>query len=48
MSLYGNGRTTGLVCELGQGFRTVPIFEGFPESHAAENAGFTTRQIENL
>ena len=34
MDLYANGKTTGLSCNFGQSFRTVPIFEGFSIPHA--------------
>ena len=35
LSLYSTGRTTGLVCELGEGMTyVVPIYEGFALKHA--------------
>ena len=39
MALYASGRTTGLVCDVGEDFtRSVPIFEGFSIPHAVEKS----------
>jgi len=41
LSLYSNGRTTGVVCDTGDGVsHTVPVFEGF-----SVNAGICKSEI---
>jgi len=41
LSLYSNGRTTGVVCDTGDGIsHTVPVFEGF-----SINAGISRSEI---
>jgi actin len=39
MFLYGSGRRTGLVCDIGEDFtRSVPVIEGFSVPHAVEKS----------
>ena len=46
MSLYAAGRTTGLVCDAGDGVsHTVPVFEGFTISHAVEKMEIAGRVL---
>ena len=46
MSLYANGRSTGLVVDSGDGVtHTVPVFEGFSIPHAIEKMEIAGRKI---
>lgn len=46
MSLYAAGRTTGLVCDSGDGVtHTIPVFEGFSIPHAVEKMEIAGRVL---
>ena len=46
MSLYANGRSTGLVVDAGDGVsHTVPVFEGFSIPHAVQKMEIAGRLI---
>jgi actin len=49
LSLYANGRTTGLVCDSGDGVtHTVPVYEGFSIPHAVFKNFIAGRAITNF
>jgi actin-related protein len=49
LSLYANGRTTGAVCDSGDGVsHTVPVFEGFQIPHAVRSNHIAGRCITDF
>jgi centractin len=46
LALYGSGRTTGAVVEVGEGVTSVtPVYEGFALTHAAVRAEYGGREV---
>lgn len=49
LSLYANGRTTGVVCDSGDGVtHTVPVYEGFQMAHGVRKNTIAGRAITDF